>query len=149
MSDALDLPEPAVLSSRQDAKHVRCPIRVRYAETDGGGVVYYANYLVWFEAARSHYCRERGISYGEMVQAGYHLPVVEAHCAYHRPAFFDDLLEVEVRLEEIRSRSARFAYRVWRGNEQLASGWTQHISVSLEGKPRAMPREWLSLLAAD
>src|SRR5919112_421603 len=72
-------------------------LRVRYAETDKMGVVYYANYLVWFEVARTDLLRSLGWSYREMEGAGISLPVIEAHCDYHRPARYDD--EIEVRTE--------------------------------------------------
>ena len=69
-------------------------VRVRYAETDKMGVVYYANYFVWFEVARADLLRTLGWSYREMEQAGVSLPVIDAHCQYHRPARYDDELEV-------------------------------------------------------
>ena len=61
-------------------------VRVRYAETDKMGVVYYANYFVWFEVARADLLRSLGWSYREMEHAGVSLPVIEAHCQYHRGA---------------------------------------------------------------
>ena len=70
-------------------------VRVRYAETDTMGVVYYANYLVWFEVARTDLLRHSGWSYREMEVEGFSLPVIEAHCEYKQPARYDD--EVEVR----------------------------------------------------
>ena len=65
-------------------------VRVRYAETDKMGVVYYANYFVWFEVARAELLRSLGWSYREMEHAGVALPVIEARCAYHRSAQYDD-----------------------------------------------------------
>src|SRR5688572_6809365 len=72
-------------------------LRVRYSETDRMGVVYYANYLVWFEVARAELLRTLGWSYREMEETGVFLPVIEAHCQYLRPARYDD--EIEVRAE--------------------------------------------------
>ena len=69
-------------------------LRVRYAETDKMGVVYYANYFVWFEVARADLLRSLGWTYREMEHAGVSLPVIEAHCEYHRPARYDDELDV-------------------------------------------------------
>ena len=69
-------------------------VRVRYAETEKMGIVYYANYLVWFEVGRTDLLRARGWSYREMEGDGLSLPVVEAACAYRRPALYDDELEV-------------------------------------------------------
>src|SRR6185503_20717447 len=72
-------------------------LRVRYAETDKMGVVYYANYLVWFEVGRADLLRSLGWTYREMELAGVSLPVIEAHCLYQRPARYDD--EIEIRTE--------------------------------------------------
>ncbi len=69
-------------------------LRVRYAETDRMGVVYYANYLVWFEVARADLLRTLGWTYREMEESGVYLPVIEAHCEYRRPARYDDDVEI-------------------------------------------------------
>ena len=69
-------------------------VRVRYAETDNMGVVYYANYFVWFEVGRTDLLRARGWSYRDMESEGFSLPVVEAHCAYKQPARYDEELEI-------------------------------------------------------
>src|SRR5687767_15246932 len=70
-------------------------LRVRYAETDRMGVVYYANYLVWFEVARADLMRSLGWTYREMEESGVILPVIEAHCEYKRPARYDDEIEIQ------------------------------------------------------
>ncbi len=72
-------------------------VRVRYAETDRMGVVYYANYLVWFEVGRTEWLRETGWTYREMEQEGIALPVIEAHCEYRQPARYDDDIEIRTR----------------------------------------------------
>src|SRR5262245_28192662 len=72
----------------------RTQVRVRYADTDQMGVVYYANYLVWFEVARTEWLREGGWSYREMEADGISLPVIEAHCEYRQPARYDDEIEI-------------------------------------------------------
>ena len=69
-------------------------VRVRYAETDTMGVVYYANYFVWFEVGRTDLLRQGGWSYREMERDGFSLPVIEAHCAYQQPARYDEELEI-------------------------------------------------------
>ena len=69
-------------------------LRVRYAETDQMGVVYYAHYFVWFEVARAELLRQQGWSYREMEASGVILPVIEAYCEYRRPARYDDQVEV-------------------------------------------------------
>ena len=116
-------------------------LRVRYAETDKMGVVYYANYLVWFEVARADLLRSLGWSYREMEAAGFVLPVIEAHCEYQRPARYDD--EIEVRTEGVMLSPVRmkFNYTILRREDQsvAASGHTVHAAVSPEGRPRRLP----------
>jgi acyl-CoA thioester hydrolase len=114
-------------------------IRVIFGDTDQMGVVYYANYLRYFESARAAYWRDLGKSYKDLVDWGVALPVVEAHCNYKRPAMYEDLLVVETRVSELRAASLRFAYRVTRGAELLAEGYTRHAVIGNDGKPRALP----------
>jgi len=75
----------------------RTNIRVRYAETDQMGIVYYANYFIWFEVGRTDLLRAEGWSYRGMEQEGFALPVIEAHCSYREPAKYDDDLEIKTR----------------------------------------------------
>ena len=116
-------------------------LRVRYAETDKMGVVYYANYLVWFEVARADLLRSLGWSYREMEGAGVILPVIEAHCEYQRPARYDD--EIEVRTEGLMLSPVRmqFNYTVVRHADGViaAAGHTVHAAVSPEGRPCRLP----------
>src|SRR5258708_15992055 len=100
--------------------------RVIFGDTDQMGVVYYANYLRYFEGARADYWRALGRNYRDLEVAGVALPVVEAHCHYKRPARYEDLLVVDVEVGEVRSASLRFVYSVFRGAELLADGWTRH-----------------------
>jgi acyl-CoA thioester hydrolase len=114
-------------------------IRVIFGDTDQMGVVYYANYLRYFESARAAYWRDLGKSYKDLVEWGIALPVVEAHCDYKRPAHYEDLLVVETRVSELRGASLRFAYRVMRGVELLAEGHTRHAVIGTDGRPKALP----------
>ena len=114
-------------------------IRVIFGDTDQMGVVYYANYLRYFESARAAYWRDLGKSYKDLVDWGVALPVVEAHCNYKRPAFYEDLLVVDTRVSELRGASLRFAYRVLRGDELLAEGYTRHAVIGTDGRPKALP----------
>ena len=116
-------------------------IRVIFGDTDQMGVVYYANYLRYFESARSDYWRTLGRSYREVEARGLGLPVVEAHCNYRRPARYEDLLEVELELTELRAVSMRFGYVIRRGDEVLADGYTRHAVVSTAGKPTPLPAD--------
>jgi acyl-CoA thioester hydrolase len=116
-------------------------VRVRYAETDRMGVVYYAHYFVWFEVARADLLRTHGWTYRDMEDAGVRLPVIEAHCQYHRPARYDD--EVEVRTEG-RLRSPvrmEFTYTVMvKGQDDpVATGRTIHAALGPDGRPCRLP----------
>jgi acyl-CoA thioester hydrolase len=114
-------------------------IRVIFGDTDQMGVVYYANYLRFFESARAAYWRDLGKSYRDLEAWGVALPVIEAHCNYRRPALYEDLLVVDVGVSELRGASLRFAYRVLRGTELLADGYTRHAVIGTDGRPRALP----------
>ena len=90
-------------------------IRVRYAETDQMGIAHHANYLIWFETGRSDLCRARGFSYKAMEEKDDALMVVaETYVRYKSPAFYEDSLIVRTEVAEIRSRSIRFVYEVFR-----------------------------------
>jgi acyl-CoA thioester hydrolase len=116
-------------------------IRVIFGDTDQMGVVYYANYLRYFESARAAYWRGLGRSYKDLEAWGVAMPVVEAHCRYRRPSFYEDLLLVDVNVTELRGASLRFGYEVRRGEELLADGWTRHAVTGTDGRPRALPDE--------
>ena len=92
----------------------RLEIRVRFCETDLMGIVHHANYLTWFEAGRVDWLRKRGVHYDEWVKADVHLPVVESHLRYRKPARFDEILTVETTRADLSRVTVRFAYRVLR-----------------------------------
>jgi acyl-CoA thioester hydrolase len=100
------------------------------------GIVYNANYLVWFEMARTEYCRNLGKTYREWEAQGYYLPVVESYCKYRSPAKYDDVVTLCCRApaEQIKPHSIMFEYRVKVEDELLAEGWTKHAFVNPEGK---------------
>ena len=128
---------------------VKTEIRVIYGDTDQMGVVYYANYLRYFEAGRNEFLRAKGLRYRDFeVQHGLLLPVVEAHVGYRTPARYDDLLTVETALAEVRRASARFEYRVLREGELVVTGHTVHACVDREGRVKRMPHELLERLSA-
>jgi acyl-CoA thioester hydrolase len=114
-------------------------VRIIFGDTDQMGIVYYANYLRFFESARAAYWRDLGRSYKDLVEWGVAMPVVEAHCEYKRPAFYEDLLIVDVEVIEVRAASVRFGYRVTRGEDLLATGHTRHAIVGPDGRPRRLP----------
>ena len=120
-----------------------CPIRVIYGDIDQMGVVYYANYLRYFEAGRNEYLRAHGVKYAEVEAAGLMLPVIEARCLYRRFARYDDLLIVETSLTEVHRASMRFEYRIRREEEQapIATGFTLHVCLGKDNKPTRIPHE--------
>ena len=124
-----------------------CQVRVRYADTDAMGVVYYANYLAFFESARVEYIRAIGCSYREMEESGMVAAVTEAHCKYLAPARFDDLLTIYVRIERLRKVSMSFSYEVWRDEDSslLTKGSTSHACLNRQTlRPMALPEAFRS-----
>jgi acyl-CoA thioester hydrolase len=124
-------------------------VRVRYAETDKMGIVHHANYPVWFELGRSEFCRARGFSYLEMEEKHDALLVVaEIYCRYKAPAYYDDEITVRTKIEEIRSRSMRFVYEVYRQSDEtlLAEGETLHVVTDSNKKVRSLPPSYKELL---
>ncbi len=124
-------------------------LRVRYAETDQMGVVYYANYLVWFEVGRTDLLREGGLSYREMEADGFGLPVIEASCTYHESAKYDDELEVRTMGTLISPVRVRFTYEIVRvaDGAVLASGTTVHATLDRNGRPCRLPEHARVLFA--
>ena len=119
------------MKTQPDRSVAEARIRVRYAETDQMGVVYYANYLVWMECARMEWCRARGVNYADMEREdGIFLAVAEANCRYRSPARFDDEVAIRVWLEEANSRIVRFEYEMRVGERVVATGFTRHVFVS-------------------
>ena len=116
-------------------------IRVRYAETDKMGVVYYANYLVWFEVARADLLRSLGWTYREMEHAGVSLPVIEAHCEYRKPVQYDDEIEVRTKGRMLSPVRMEFTYEIVRRDDRsvTASGHTIHAALDRAGKPCRLP----------
>jgi len=117
----------------------RTTVRVRYAETDRMGVVYYANYFVWFEIGRTDWLRETGHSYRVMEDRGVQLPVIEAHCEYRRAAKYDDELEIRTRAALLTPVRIRFDYEIVRGVETLVTGHTVHAALDPRGRPCRLP----------
>jgi len=111
-----------LISAPNTRETFRLPVRVYYEDTDAAGVVYYANYLVWFEVGRADLLRSLGWSYREMELAGVSLPVIEAHCAYQRPARYDDEIEIRTTGRMLSPVRMEFEYTVIRtGDETVAA----------------------------
>jgi acyl-CoA thioester hydrolase len=113
------------------------------------GVVYYANYLVWFEVARADLLRSLGWTYRDMEEDGVSLPVIEAHCEYQRPARYDDEIEVRTEGEMLSPVRMRFTYSVARTADNIvaAQGHTVHAAVDTNGRLCRLPRRLLEVFA--
>ena len=134
-----DTPTPAVR---------RTTVRVRYAETDRMGVVYYANYLVWFEVGRTEWLRQAGWSYKEMEAIGVALPVIEAHCDYRQPVRYDDEVDIRTRASGLSPVRVRFDYEiVLPGDVLAAAGHTIHAALDAGGKPCRLPDRVRAMLS--
>ena len=124
-------------------------LRVRYAETDKMGVVYYANYFVWFEVARTDLLRALGWSYREMEHAGVSLPVIDARCEYKRPAKYDDEIEVRTTGRMLSPIRMQFDYEVVRQADSVvaAAGYTVHAALDSTGRPCRLPKRIAEVFA--
>ena len=136
----------------------RTTLRVRYAETDQMGVVYYANYFVWFEIGRVEFLRQLGFDYRQMeIVDECVLPVVDAKCRYKAPARYDDALTLETRLVAMRTSVLKFDYRLYRADplspdapaQWLAEGETTHVIVNRQMQKKNLPEKYLSILRAS
>jgi acyl-CoA thioester hydrolase len=141
MSEAVER-KPIISESR---------VRVRYAETDQMGVVYHANYLVWFEIGRVDFIRALGMDYKAMEREdGLGIAVVDVSARYKAPARYDDELVIETRLMAARGPIIKFGYRVVRDADKfvLCEGETVHVVVDRQMKRRPLPRKYAERFAA-
>ena len=124
-------------------------LRVRYAETDQMGVVYYANYLVWCEIGRTTLIRELGTSYAEIEAGGVLLAVAEANVRYHAPARYDDRIRVDTSISDLRSRTVTFEYSIRNADTdaRLVSATTTLVCLDGDGRAIAIPTHVRQLLA--
>jgi acyl-CoA thioester hydrolase len=123
-----------------NAAHAR--IEVRYAETDQMGIVHHANYLVWFEQARTRLCSDAGLHYSEIEKRGYLLLVTGAQLSYRGPSRYGDVVDVACWVARVGSRGMTFAYAVTRDDALLATGTTDHIWVDAAARrPVRFPAE--------
>jgi acyl-CoA thioester hydrolase len=133
----------------QNQQWFETEVRVRYADTDQMGVVYYANYLIWFEMGRVELCRQKGLNYRELEKQSQHfLAVAEAECRYHSPAHYDDLILIKTRIELLRKRTISFLYQISRpsDNTLIASGRTVHVLIDRNGRPVSLTTEFSARL---
>lgn len=122
-------------------------VRVRYAETDQMGVVYYANYLVWMEVGRVELCKARGFNYRDMEREdGVMMAVVEANCRYSSPARFDDEVVIKTWVEQAHARMVTFAYEFsGEDGRRLGSGYTRHVLVDREFRRTRLPEKYFAM----
>ena len=120
----------------------RIEIRVTYAETDAMGIVYYANYLCWFEIGRTELIRNLGFPYKKLEEEGVYLPVSEVFCKYLVSAKYDDLLTIETSVDFLRRASIQFRYRILRNEDgrELVTGKTLHGLIDREGRIIKIPQ---------
>src|ERR1700728_2676313 len=132
---------------------VTTQVRVRYAETDQMGIVYYANYLVWFELGRVELLRSLGLTYSRLeTDHGCILPVVEARCRYRAPARYDDEILIETRPAMLRGSVLKVAYRILRKAQEaeeqtlLAEGETVHVVCDDKLQRKPLPEKYEAAL---
>lgn len=116
--------------------------RVIYGDTDQMGVVYYANYLRWFERGRSEYLRQIGLPYANIEAAGFHFPVAEVTCRYAQSARYDDVIEIATTLVDLSRVYLMFEYKICRQADHLilATGSTKHACIDREGQVKRIPK---------
>jgi acyl-CoA thioester hydrolase len=138
--------------AKKPLKHAAAPqIRVRYAETDQMGVVYHANYLIWFEIGRIELMRSLGFDYKRMeIEDDRHIVVVEAKCRYKDSAKYDDVLAIETTISALRGFVLKFAYRVVRveDGKLLAEGETTHLITDSAMQKRTLPEKYVEAFRA-
>jgi acyl-CoA thioester hydrolase len=125
-------------------KIIEATFRVRYAETDASGVVYHANYIVWFEHGRGEWFWQQGRDYHRDVEErGFNWPVVELSSRYSAPARYGDLVTVKTWLKEIKSREFTLAYEITSAptKQLLCTGWTKHLNVNTEWRAVPIPQD--------
>ena len=126
---------------------VETTLRVRYAETDQSGIVYNANYLIWFELGRGEFFWQRGMDYGRDIEArGFYWPVTEAGLRYLAPAHYGDLVTVRAWIAEVKSRSILIRYEVVCAGQTLCTGFTKHLNIDKNGRVVALPDDIRRLL---
>jgi len=135
---------------------VTTEVRVRYAETDQMGIVYYANYLIWFEIGRVELLRSIGLAYSRLeTDHGCILPVIDVSCRYKSPARYDDEILIETRPAMLRGTVLKFAYRIYRKLDQnekqrelLAEGETVHVVCDDQLNRKPLPEKYAAALKA-
>jgi acyl-CoA thioester hydrolase len=121
-------------------------LRIAYADTDQMGMVYYANYLTFFERGRTELLREVGLEYKSIEDRGFYLPVIHAECNYLSPAKYDNIITIETKLSGITAASISCSYEVKCDGKILVTGKTKHPFVNKMLKPVRFPKDIKELL---
>jgi len=139
-------------------EHHDVTVRVRYAETDQMGVVYHSNYFIWFEVGRVELMRSLGFDYKRMESDDdTYMVVADAHCRYHHPARYDELLTIRTRIMQAKNRTLKFGYELFRQEDQtlLVIGHTIHVACGRDGRVKQFPEKYkaaflkIAAVAAD
>ena len=125
--------------------HVDVPVRVRYADTDRMGIVYYGTYSQYFEIGRSEFMREKGFTYRQFEEMGYHLVVTGIDIKYYNAATYDDLLNVRTSVSDVKSRGLTFHYMIFKDGTIIVEGHTKHICVDGGRKPVRIPSDVMEI----
>jgi len=138
--------QPIGRGSHRKLYYVETPIRVRYADTDTMGVVYYGTYPIYFEVGRAEYMRSKGFPYRKFEETGFHLVVVHLEAKYYNTATYDDLLTVRTSITELKSRGLAFHYEVFRDGALIVEGKTKHICTNSDKKTVVIPPSLFEIL---
>ncbi|MBP1745679.1 MAG: ybgC [Deltaproteobacteria bacterium] len=138
--------QPIGRGSHRKLDYVETPIRVRYADTDTMGVVYYGTYPIYFEVGRAEYMRSKGFPYRKFEETGFHLVVVHLEAKYYNTAAYDDLLTVRTSITELKSRGLAFHYEVFRDGALIVEGKTKHICTNSDKKTVVIPPSLFEIL---
>ena len=125
-------------------------LRVRYAETDQMGIVYYSNYMIWMEIGRTDFCLMTGFRYSDMeAKDGVMIAVAEAQCRYRKPARYDDEILIRTSLTALKRRTMTFSYDILHANSKdvLANGTTVHVAIEGNGQPCLIPQRPFACLS--
>jgi acyl-CoA thioester hydrolase len=122
-------------------------LKVRYSETDQMGIVHHSQYVNWFEVGRTDYIKQLGLTYREIEEAGFYLPVIGVKVAYSTPAKYDDLITIETSLHSYNGVRLSFKYNAYRevGGAHIAEGITEHCWTTTAMQPVKMQRKWPEL----
>ena len=140
--------EKTAKRKQQQARNVTY-YRVIYGDCDSMAIVYYANYLKFFEIGRTELLREAGLTYRQIEDSGFFLPTTETCLKYIKPALYDDLLMIETTIAFVKRASSRFDYAIYRGKDIVVRGYTIHACLDRDNKIVQFPDFLLNVLKGE